>query len=164
MMTYEKWLPVVGYEGRYEVSNQGRVRSVGRIVKIGENNRRIFGRILKLSRGSRYLYVGLSDDDGRVKRMNVHILVLTAFVGPCPEGMEALHGPGGSHDNSLANLRWDTRDENNRDLVRHSRHHYSRRTRCDKGHELKPRKRYGRESRYCPTCQRDAARQRKASA
>ncbi|AVD98082.1 hypothetical protein FDH94_gp44 [Mycobacterium phage Jebeks] len=34
----------------------------------------------------------------------------------------------------------------------------------DKGHELKPRKRYGRESRYCPTCQRDAARQRKASA
>ena len=161
-MSVEKWLPAVGYEGRYEVSNQGRVRSVGRIIEIGVQTRRVFGRILQPSTGVRYLYVGLQDGAGKTKRINIHTLVLTAFVGACPEGMEALHGHGGTHDNSLANLHWDTRAENNRDLVRQDRHHYSRRTTCDKGHELKPRRRYGQEIRYCPTCQRDAARLRRA--
>lgn len=55
---------------------------------------------------------------GRSPRMwVVHLLVLNAFVGPCPRGLEACHGPNGSQDNSLANLRWDTHIANMQDKI-----------------------------------------------
>lgn len=164
----EKWLPVPGYEGLYEVSALGCVRSLGRIIQVGNETRRKFGSVLHLSRDGkasdgRYMYVGLSKD-GVSKRCFVHRLVLEAFVGPCPEGMEALHGEGGSEDNRLVNLKWDTRAENNRDLVRQGRHHYAKRTHCDSGHLLKPRRHGNKMTRYCPTCQNEAARLRRATA
>jgi hypothetical protein len=57
--------------------------------------------------------------DGRKRLVGGHILVLEAFVGPRPDGMEACHGLGGSSDNRIGNLRWDTKSENERDKVRH---------------------------------------------
>lgn len=51
----------------------------------------------------------------------VHRLVLEAFVGPRPEGMECCHNNGDPADNRLKNLRWDTRSANNKDKVRHGR-------------------------------------------
>lgn len=42
----------------------------------------------------------------------VHLLVLDTFVSQCPEGQEALHGPGGKRDASLTNLSWGTREKN----------------------------------------------------
>jgi hypothetical protein len=53
--------------------------------------------------------------------MLVHRLVLSAFAGPCPEGMEACHYNGNPADNRLCNLRWDTRKANHADKVRHGR-------------------------------------------
>ena len=61
-----------------------------------------------------YLFVGLRKE-GKTHHRSIHALVLTAFVGPAPPGMECCHGPGGMLDNRLSNLRWGTREENARD-------------------------------------------------
>ena len=50
---------------------------------------------------------------------SVHVLVLTVFIGPCPEGMEGCHEDGDFTNNRVDNLRWDTHQENQRDMVRH---------------------------------------------
>lgn len=61
-----------------------------------------------------YLRVGLYKDK-KCRLLYVHRLVLETYVGPCPPGMEALHGPGGMYDNRPENLRWGTRSENRND-------------------------------------------------
>jgi hypothetical protein len=57
--------------------------------------------------------------DGKHVTMNVHRLVLEAFVGPCPEGMEGCHNDGIRTNNRLENLRWDTPKNNQADRVKH---------------------------------------------
>ena len=59
--------------------------------------------------------------NGKVKARFVHRLMLFAFVGPCPKDMEACHNDGNSLNNNLDNLRWDTRQENVRDVDRHGK-------------------------------------------
>lgn len=49
-------------------------------------------------------------------------LVLLAFVGPCPPGMECCHGDGNRSNDNLSNLRWDTRKANHADAIRHGTH------------------------------------------
>lgn len=66
----------------------------------------------------RYLSVYFRRDGRRVRRM-VHSLVLLAFVGPRPVGMDACHGNGECTDNRLMNLRWDTRQANVDDMRAH---------------------------------------------
>ncbi len=84
----ERWLPVVGLEGTYEVSDLGNVRSLDRTIGHGNRTRSAFGCVLKPRIGtSGYPQVYL---DGKTK--SVHRLVLEAFVGRCPPGMECLHG------------------------------------------------------------------------
>lgn len=104
-MSEENWLPAVGYVGRYEVSDLGRVRSVERTVRMGRSHgERVWvARMLKqrLKRNG-YWQVALYQD-GKAQHIAVHRLVLEAFVGPCPDGLEACHGPNGQDDNSLAN-------------------------------------------------------------
>lgn len=65
-----------------------------------------------------YQRVSLSGDDGQVDAY-IHALVLTAFVGPCPDGEECRHENGKRDDNRLTNLSWGTRQENCQDKVRH---------------------------------------------
>lgn len=65
-----------------------------------------------------YPMVALSDKS-RLRRFYVHHLVLMAFVGPRPEGMQAAHWNGDRCDARLANLRWDTPTNNCRDKIRH---------------------------------------------
>ena len=100
----ELWLPVVGYEGLYEVSDQGRVRRNGRVLR-------------PITTVGCYASVSLSRKGVR-KRQYVHTLVLTAFVGPRPAGHNACHGPTGGFDNSLRNLRWGTQASNLADRER----------------------------------------------
>jgi hypothetical protein len=110
----ERWLPVVGYEGLYEVSDLGRVRSLPRQTARGI----LGGRVLKPQPNTGgYLMVRTSRQSKCPTRL-VHRLVLEAFVGPCPDGMETLHGPGGKLDNRLVNIRWGTPVENQRDMIR----------------------------------------------
>jgi hypothetical protein len=114
----ERWIPILGYEGIYEVSDQGRIRSLSRAVGNRSRSGNYFtyempGRVLRPCPGSHgYLMVYLCKC-GRKKGVLLHRIVLEAFVGPCPDGCQAGHGAGGKLDNRLANLRWRTLHENN---------------------------------------------------
>lgn len=136
----EVWLPVVGYEGRYEVSNLGRVRSLDRVVIRGNNiHQPMRGRILKPwgkgGEGDRAHQVVTL---GHYDRHYVHTLVLEAFTGPRPDGHEGCHNDGNPLNNRADNLRWDTASANQRDRLTHGTHHYARRTHCKHGHEYTP--------------------------
>jgi len=78
-------------------------------------------RRFKISPNLRYPRVKLREDSGRRIAVDVHRLILEAFVGPCPEGMEALHADDDGHNNSPTNLRWGTQLENAGDAVRNGR-------------------------------------------
>ena len=115
----ERWKPVPGYEGLYDVSDQGRVRSWHKGGSERDSLRKT-SKILSDGR-SRYVLVGLSKN-GIKNTMLVHRLALEVFVGPCPPGMECCHNNGDKHDNRIENLRWDTRSANMLDAVEHDGH------------------------------------------
>lgn len=66
-----------------------------------------------------YLRVTLYRERATKSYRLVHDVILAAFVGPCPPGMECLHGDGRRSNNRLANLRWGTKSENKADMRRH---------------------------------------------
>lgn len=72
------------------------------------------------SRG--YRTVSLQSTTGLKRCQSVHRLILEAFEGPCPAGMEACHNNGIRGDNRIANLRWDTRRSNHADKRIHGTH------------------------------------------
>lgn len=109
----EQWKDIPGYEGRYQVSDHGNVRSLPhrvRLVAHGKETTRLSpGRPLRPGRRpSGHTTVSL----GRGKSVGVHQLVMLAFVGPCPDGCEVLHLDHNPANNGAANLRYGTRSEN----------------------------------------------------
>jgi len=115
----EIWKDVVGYEGRYEVSSLGRVRSVAREVRNTASSTRFLPCIIIAPNRhpGGYFTVKLSLD--RVKRHHyIHRLVALAFIGPAPHKHEVLHGDGNKTNNALPNLSWGTRKENFIDRAR----------------------------------------------
>ena len=111
----ELWLPVVGYEGYYEVSDMGRVRGRERADSIG---RPLSGKNLAQNVTRRGYKTVCLCRDGIRSTKRVHRLVLEAFVGPCPEGMERLHWDDVPSNNHLSNLRYGTKLENAADKLR----------------------------------------------
>jgi hypothetical protein len=111
-MSQEIWKDVVGYEGIYQVSDLGRVKSLDRTQVNGILRR---GRVLRGSSRGDYWRVSLRDLNGSLKVRNVHLLVLDAFVGPRPDGLVCRHLNGNARDNRLENLCWGTREENELD-------------------------------------------------
>lgn len=100
----EKWAEVVGYEGQYEVSNTGKVRSILRKNPYG---RLCGGKELKIhaNRRTGYLQVGLCKN-GKCRRWAVHRLVALALI-PNTENVEtANHKNENKHDNRVENLEW----------------------------------------------------------
>jgi hypothetical protein len=104
--------PVAGFEGLYRVTDDGRVQSYHSGAWAD----------LKPAKGHRgHLYVTLCRNGEKHTRY-VHRLVLEAFVGPCPPGMECCHDPHPNPANcALPNLRWDTPKANIADSIRHGR-------------------------------------------
>lgn len=101
----EIWKPVVGFETTYEVSNLGRVRTLG-----ARSNGQPSGLVMKPGLNLQgYHQIMLMDR----KRHTVHLLVLQAFAGPRPGGMEINHKNGVKTDNRLENLEYCTKSENN---------------------------------------------------
>jgi len=122
----ELWRPIFGYEGLYEVSNLGKVKSVSERWK----NSRLLTANLS---GRGYLYVTLCKN--RVyKRWHVAALVLGAFIGPRPIDHQVCHRDGKRTNNYIGNLRWGTPTSNQLDKWTHgtmpfgSRHHNSKLT------------------------------------
>lgn len=148
----ERWVPVVGYEGLYEVSDEGRVRSLAR------NGTR--GCILKHDiHVAGYPGVRLSRDN-RKKHFTVHSLVARAFLGPRLPGMECRHLNGIPGDCRLENLMWGTSAQNSQDMILHGRTN-SRITHCPQGHEYSESNTYKFDGRrYCKACNRVYTRNR----
>lgn len=118
----ETWKPVISHSGLYEVSDLGSVRSLDRLVRHFRTQVRLErGRPIKPKKGPKkypYLSVYLYSM-GLRRSAAVHTLVLEAFVGPCPAGMQCRHLNGDSMDNRLENLAWGTLAENTEDKRRH---------------------------------------------
>ena len=159
---HESWLPVVGYEGMYEVSDMGRVRSVSRTVKSkGPGVKWVQGRILKQQRGTTgRLCITLHREKTWWKRC-VHRLVAEAFLADSHfEGSEVCHRNGIADDNSASNLYWGTKSQNAQDTVRHGNNPMRRRTHCpqrhpyDEDNTIWEKKGAGKVGRRCRTCKR----------
>lgn len=149
----EEWRPVPGWEGLYEVSGIGGVRSVDRTIHYKDGRRRFYpGAPLKGGTHKfGYPMVNLSRNK-EVKGFAVHQLVALAFIGPCPEGQEVRHLDDDPTNNSFLNLAYGTHAENMADMMRHGR---SRRQEfCGRGHEMTEENRYlspsgGMDCRRC---------------
>lgn len=121
----EAWRPVMGYEGIYEVSSLGRVKSLDRIDARGRHWK---GRIMANQKATSGHQTIRLCQNSQYENYKIHHLVLNAFVGPRPKGRECCHNDGNPANNRLENLRWDTRRANTMDrelhgvAVRGSRH------------------------------------------
>lgn len=121
----EVWKPVPGYEGVYEISSAGRVRRLAKEItyvnRWGSETTYTKSalEIKPWAQRSGHLNIDLYRGDGSHERFRLHRMVLSTFVGPCPEGMVACHEDGDPTNNALSNLRWDTPGNNFQDSVRH---------------------------------------------
>lgn len=119
------WQKIPGWEGIYEASETGMIRSVPRWIFQGNQwgqQMRCWRKlvVLRQSPNSRgYLTVGLSRNGRTNSGQAVHRLIALTFLGPCPEGLQVCHNNGDQTDNRIENLRYDTPSENIRDALRH---------------------------------------------
>lgn len=140
---------VVGWEGKYRVSDTGEVRSLPRAGTKG-------GILSQRYTANGYARVNIG---GRSPL--VHTLVLEAFVGPRPEGMLARHLNGDQTDNRRENLQWGTPAENMQDRALHGRTFNSNKTHCKHGHPFDESNTHVPQSgsregvRVCRACDRD---------
>lgn len=157
-MDTETWRPIAGWVGLYEVSSDGRVRSLprpgckGRVLRFGTT-------------GNGYLTATFSANGKREAR-TVHRIVAEAFIGPKPDGMQTCHNDGDKTNNAASNLRYATQSENERDKLRHGTHYLANRTHCPAGHEYTPENTrvHTGGGRSCKTCHREQqARRRERS-
>lgn len=112
----EVWKPIPGYEGIYEASSFGRIRSVDRIDPAG---RRQSGKVRKPYCGKRGYYVVTMRKDRKCHLKSVHILVALVFIGPPPaplgigiNDIQVNHKDGDKRNNRLDNLEYCTHAEN----------------------------------------------------
>lgn len=165
---------MTGFEGAYEVSDRGRVRSLTREVQYTPKNRRSYvrthkGKMLapKPMGKCPYIYITIGPHP-RTPKSVAHI-VLEAFVGPRPEGQVSRHLNDIHTDNRLVNLAWGTYAENVADAKRNGTANYSHlgafnlaKTNCPQGHPydeentrvFKTKTGWGRA---CRTCARERA-------
>lgn len=117
----EEWKDVPGYEGIYEVSSFGRIKSIARMKQARVD-------YLPYQTTERFLYQQKSKNgymmvclakDGAKRTYSVHRLVLRAFLGEPQHKHEACHANGIRDDNRIENLRWDTRVNNFKDRESH---------------------------------------------
>ena len=134
-----EWRDVPQFEGYYQVSDHGRVRSVDRTVirrRIGATTYR--GKELRIAtdpRGRRH--IGLYRE-GREYRRYVAHLVAAAFIGPRPHGALVCHYDDDPANNAVGNLRYGTRRDNKADELRNGLNVNARKTECKRGHALFP--------------------------
>lgn len=134
----ERWRPVPGWESCYEVSDWGRVRSQDRFVPAKGGSKALRrGRILvQVPKQGRYLAVTLAVGERRAQFL-IHELVLLAFRGPRPLGMQCRHRDDDKANNVLSNLSYGTAKDNSDDKRRNGNqmegetHHRAKLTAAD---------------------------------
>lgn len=129
-----EWRPVVGFEGRYEISDDGQVKVLAAPGRGRFNEDRV---LVGGKDGPGYRQVMLYAGNGNPQvPKRTHIVMLEAFVGPRPEGQFGLHNDDDRDNNTLPNLRWGTRSENSYDMIANGNHNHARKTHCKHGHPL----------------------------
>ncbi len=117
----ENWRDIPGYEGRYQASDLGRIRSLDRRVACGNGATRMMkGRVLRPACQKRDPHLSVVLGHGAAGSA-VHRLVAAAFLGPCPEGQEVRHLDGDPQNNRAENLAYGTRTENILDVYQTGR-------------------------------------------
>jgi len=122
--TQEIWYPIPGYEGYYEASSFGRLRSLGACFihpYSGKTQRKgkVLSQSVKKNRYSSRYMTSIFSIAGKHKTVMTHQCVCAAFNGPRPERMVAAHINGNSLDNRAINLQWVTCKENTAHMVAH---------------------------------------------
>jgi hypothetical protein len=108
MNEQEIWRPIVGYEGLYEVSSIGRVKSLARICKDGHERKEKILKPSPMVKG--YMLVNLCKHSTSIKSFLVHRLIAGAFFGKSPLAIDHLNG--NKTDNRIENLEYVTNREN----------------------------------------------------
>lgn len=147
----ENWRQIPSLGPAYEASDQGRARK-----RLATGGFRLLKNVV-IDGGYHVIRV---KRDGKQRKLRIHRLVLEAFVGPCPDGMECCHNDGDPGNNRLSNLRWDTKSANEFDQVRHGTHVSARKTRCKMDHPFDAVNTVARRDggRDCRACRRDRSR------
>lgn len=141
----EKWKDITGYEGLYQVSDQGRVRSLDRYDSLGrlhksqiksqrKNNKGYF--VLDLFKGEGTRTCG---GGGKGRTFTAHKLVATEFCEKPDdlEGREEIcHLDGDRENNKADNLVWGNSTDNRYDSVAHGTHYNAKKEVCSRGHKL----------------------------
>lgn len=113
----EIWKDIKGYEGLYQVSNFGRVKSLDRYNKGRWGKQKYKGKELKGRNTKWALSVALCSE-GKCKSFSIHYLVALMFIGERPKGALICHKDGNYKNNKLDNIRYDTERENMIDMYR----------------------------------------------
>jgi hypothetical protein len=161
-----EWRTISGWEGVYEVSDQGLVRSLDRWVAYSNGALRFTkGVQLKGTLGVRgYPRAALSAPGCRPKHYEIHVLVALAFIGPCPPGQEVRHKDGTRNNAALYNLEYGTPADNFADAIVHGTArihistHQKSKERCPTDHLLRAPNLVNRDYRKCLSCARAHAR------
>lgn len=145
-MFQEEWRPVVGFEDAYEVSNTGRVRSIGRYVKSRWGQNWYNMHELKIQTSKKGYKTVVLHRDGDYYQKQVHRLVAEAFI-PNPDNMEQVnHKDTDKANNNVSNLEWITPEENIRHAFKNGCFH---RTERQSDHSRKLQKETARKKCIC---------------
>lgn len=118
--TNEIWKDIPGYEGLYQASTEGRIRSVSRYVRCGpkgKGQRFVEGRVLRPGRYCKSGHVSVVLKKGCPGKP-VHQIIARTFLGPRPDGLDVCHNDGDPTNNRPSNLRYDTRTNNILDVYK----------------------------------------------
>lgn len=160
------WSDIPGYEGLYQASKGGQIKSLARTAA---NGRRLAETIMRQGRQGDYSKVNLSRC-GQKRTFRVHQLIAKTFLADSYfPGAEVCHGDGIHTNNFVSNLRWGTTAGNHLDSVRHGTHPQASRVQCPQGHWYSPENtrvehiRGGGKARRCRTCTNQWQRQYRAA-
>lgn len=111
-LNMEIWKDIKGYEGLYQISNLGNVKSLDKIINCrGDGQRLLKGKILSTRKNHDYIHVDLTNEKLK-KTYKVHRLVGIAFIDNPNNKPEINHKDGNKSNNNVNNLEWCTRIEN----------------------------------------------------
>lgn len=111
------WADIPGYEGRYQASTAGEIRSLDRRVAVRNGYRVMKGRVLKPAGQKTDPHLRVVLEHGGTGQC-VHTLVALTFLGPRPDGMDVRHLDGNPLNNRVSNLAYGSRTENILDVMR----------------------------------------------
>ena len=151
----EEWRPVVGWEGMYEVSSFGEVRSKSRVMKTksGQVRKKTGKTLAGYVDVNGYRFVTLYRG-GSYQRKAIHRMIAESFIDNPKDLPWVLHRDDNPRHNKLDNLRWGTPSENTRDSIRNGTHGKASRTHCPRVHPFNKGNTYVRNNgaRRCRSC------------